>query len=244
MKYKDIKNELREGMKVQMSRCAKPIGIYRLAGGAWDFRIDDCFHTLKSTQDAEWEILTEADGVTPYKRLCTDPCDCDGLKSKSKFKVGDRVRIHGRDSISSIRLNGQIATITRVENTYVNVDKEGANTYGIQLCEIEKIEDAPKSKFMAIDYALKESDRSAFTTLYFNEPQAQKSIFMNIVDKIKNFKLSAEDRILRENGLEDDNGKITEEAKIMMHEELRDERWATRRLEIAADLLKIKAEEK
>lgn len=77
-----------------------------------------------------------------------------------------------------------------------------------------------------------------------NEPKAQKGIIMNVVDKIKNFKLTKEDRILRENGLEDEDGKMTESSIDMMDDEMIAERWATRRLQIAKDLLDIKAEEK
>lgn len=86
---------------------------------------------------------------------------------------------------------------------------------------------------------------STYREQYINEPKAQKKgIIMNAIDKLKNLALSKEDRILRDEGLEDSNGKITEEAKQLMAEEMRDERWATRRLEIAKDLLKIKSEEK
>lgn len=76
-----------------------------------------------------------------------------------------------------------------------------------------------------------------------NEPKAQKGFIMNVVDKIKNFKLTKEDRILRENGLEDEDGKMTGLAGEMMSDECVSERWATRRLEVAKDLLEIKNEE-
>ena len=85
--------------------------------------------------------------------------------------------------------------------------------------------------------------RSATESLT-NEPKAQKGLIMNVVGKIKNFKLTKEDRILRENGLEDEDGKITECAENMMDEEIMKERWATRRLEVAKDLLDIKNEDK
>jgi hypothetical protein len=66
---------------------------------------------------------------------------------------------------------------------------------------------------------------------------------MNVIKKLKDLTLSKETRILRENGLEDECG-MTSDSRQMMMDELVEERWATRREAIAADLLKIKEEEK
>ena len=67
---------------------------------------------------------------------------------------------------------------------------------------------------------------------------------MDIIKKIKDLTLSKEDRSLRENGFEDENGKPTGLALNMMNDELLAEKWSTRRTDIAKDLIKIKAEEK
>lgn len=74
--------------------------------------------------------------------------------------------------------------------------------------------------------------------------QIKKPIMTTIIEKLKNLTLSAEDRVLRKHGFEDENGKITGQAQRMMAAESADERWAKRRLEVAADLLKLDSEEK
>lgn len=73
----------------------------------------------------------------------------------------------------------------------------------------------------------------------------KKPTFMSsIVRKIKDLTLSADDRILRKHDFEDENGKVTESALTMMEDELAEERWNTRRTEVAEQLRKVEAEDK
>ncbi len=76
------------------------------------------------------------------------------------------------------------------------------------------------------------------------EPEAQKEKTMSLIKKLKDLTLDADSRILRKNGFEDDNGKMTEAAEDMMDDEIMNERWKARRAEIAADLRKLEEEEK
>lgn len=78
-----------------------------------------------------------------------------------------------------------------------------------------------------------------------NEPtmvQKVKNTMSSLVKKLKDLKLSAEDRILREEGLEDENGNLTYATLEMMQTELIEERWEARKSQIAKDLLKLKEE--
>ena len=67
--------------------------------------------------------------------------------------------------------------------------------------------------------------------------QPNKTLMSTIKTTLKNILLSATDKTLRAHGLEDDHGEMTTEAKTLMCEEVQEERWATRRLEIATQLL-------
>lgn len=64
------------------------------------------------------------------------------------------------------------------------------------------------------------------------------SFMSDIATTLKNALLSKTDRILREHGLEDENGKITNEAGKLMVTELAEARWLERREDIAKVLLK------
>lgn len=66
----------------------------------------------------------------------------------------------------------------------------------------------------------------------------KQSFMSNIATTLKNALLSKTDRILREHGLEDENGKITNEAARLMLTELAEARWLERREDIAKVLLK------
>jgi len=80
-------------------------------------------------------------------------------------------------------------------------------------------------------------EKADFIHKYNNPPK--KSLMQNIKDVLKNALLSDTDRILRENNLEDEHGDMTTQAMDLMEEELYKERWATRRTEVAEQLLKI-----
>lgn len=79
---------------------------------------------------------------------------------------------------------------------------------------------------------------------YFGQPKPKKTFMSDIVQKLKNLTLSPTDRILRKHGLEDECGKLSDEAYRMMDRELNEELWKSRREAIAADLMKLEAEEK
>lgn len=67
---------------------------------------------------------------------------------------------------------------------------------------------------------------------------------MNIIKQIKDLKLTKEARILREQGFEDENGKLTKLGADMMLDELLEEKWAERKMDVAKNLLEIKALDK
>jgi hypothetical protein len=68
-----------------------------------------------------------------------------------------------------------------------------------------------------------------------------KGIMSSIVKKLKDLALSEEDALLREYGFEDENGKMTQQAKDMMLEEMLQNKWNKRKEDVAAGLKKIKA---
>ena len=67
---------------------------------------------------------------------------------------------------------------------------------------------------------------------------------MNIIKQIKDLKLTKAARILREQGFEDENGKLTKLGADMMLDELLEEKWAERKMDVAKNLLEIKALDK
>ena len=58
------------------------------------------------------------------------------------------------------------------------------------------------------------------------------------IHTLKSLALSKTDRVLRENGLEDENGKMTSSAYNYMLEQLTEERWKEQREKIATTLSK------
>ena len=91
-----------------------------------------------------------------------------------------------------------------------------------------------------------EPEVSSSTWHVTNQPiNPKKHNFMiDIIQQLKDLTLSAEDRILRDYGFETLDKKMTDLAHNMMREELTEERWAARRLEVAENLLKLKDEKK
>jgi len=71
-------------------------------------------------------------------------------------------------------------------------------------------------------------------------PEPKKGNFMtNIVKRIKDLALSETDRLLRQDGFEDKQGKMTEQARQMMREEMEEERWKANREEVAKKLKQL-----
>jgi len=70
--------------------------------------------------------------------------------------------------------------------------------------------------------------------------QPTKSFMSTVITTLKNLTLSKEDKILRENGFENECGKPTEDTRKAMLEELADAQWATKRAQVANQLLEEK----
>lgn len=66
----------------------------------------------------------------------------------------------------------------------------------------------------------------------------RKSFMTKAIHTLKSLALSKTDRVLRENGLEDENGKMTSSAYNYMLEQLTEERWKEQREKIATTLSK------
>lgn len=190
--------------------------------------------------EEELEILTNPDGT---RWVHPD-------QAQPKFKVGDKVRITGRPHKGKI---GILKPHPCGDPSWFQIDG-----YGYQPHELEKIEDETKAssirpfEFSAPLFHEMFTDESVDYFRWFdtfikptNEPQAQKPTnTMSIIKKLKDLTLSKEDRILREQGFEDENGRLSSVTSEMMHEEIIEERWSTRRIEVAKDLLTLKAEDK
>jgi hypothetical protein len=84
------------------------------------------------------------------------------------------------------------------------------------------------------------NDAFSGTVCWENKESIKQNEQMNIIKKIKDLALSKEDRILRENGFEDENGKATEVAFDMIYEEIVEKEWQARRADVASKLLEIK----
>lgn len=235
MKYQDIKHLLKKGMTVNVITadgcdndpiCLGEQTLVRYVSilGEW---ATDRGHYIRG--QSEIEIVSNPDGSS--------------WVNPKEFKVGDRVKVIN-PGFSNNHV-GDIGIITEVDCMgYYRVIVKGRKAYGNwqHPSGLEKVEEPISGTFDLSKITWVGSIGSTEIET-INEPKAQKGIFMNVIDKIKNFKLTKEDRILRENGLEDEDGKMTGLAGEMMSDEMIKERWATRRLEVAKDLLEIKNEE-
>jgi len=72
------------------------------------------------------------------------------------------------------------------------------------------------------------------------EPLNKERIMSDVKTLVKNTKLTADDRLLRKEGLEDENGNMTSTGKDLMLERL----WAAERTKIAAEVKAARAQEK
>lgn len=168
-----------------------------------------------------------------------------------EYKVGDRIKNIAKPHINM----GKFGTVTDIlSDGWVDVKYDDGRTRGTFEPEkyYGKVED--KSKF-TVDPSLfygqsvldKLADQIMDNTLLNNYPiwgiktnesltQKVTKTMNSIVKKIKDLKLTESDRLLRKHGFEDENGNMTSEAMDLINEELQQERWDKRRLEIAADL--------
>ena len=72
----------------------------------------------------------------------------------------------------------------------------------------------------------------------------KQTIMSTIKTTLKNLILSAQEKVLRKNNLEDEHGEMTQESRDLMSEEMQEERWATRRDTIAKQLIEKEESEK
>lgn len=257
MRYEEAKQYLKEGMTicyVKVGPCCAfengDVGKIIFVDNRW--KIENEFHLLQTKsegyfQEDEIEILTNPDG-TPWVH-----------PDKQKFKVGDRVMIvkDGPENHSGKGV-GYEFEIREISNNYCR-EKVGVSR-GVRTSLLEKIEEPKTAREVMMmstpsgiptffEEFRKLSERK-FEKYYlgvdfgYESKPKRKSFMSNIVEKIKNLKLSETDRILRKHGLEDENGRMTSEAMDLMDEELQQDRWKTRREEIAKDILAVESEDK
>lgn len=171
-----------------------------------------------------------------------------------RFLIGDKVvGLGSTEGIYMVTTTGYEGVVTKVfgNSGYIELD----NIFNVESKHFKLVvfklvvEDEPSDKRYLNDF-IKITERTPFDTTItvgiqtnaLSEQKDKKT--MNVADKIKNFLLSKEDRILRENNLEDDNGNPTTYAIDMMDDELSIERWGNRREEIAKNLLDIEKSKK
>lgn len=261
MKYEEAKPFLKEGMTVNITLAedngGSCLGIMKI--GDTERFMNNSRGVEFPTNNGHWirpgdelEILTNPDGtpwVHPDKSIPYDKAKEMKEYSAQQFKVGDRVldKRKGKEGILSD--NSDCLAYGDKHDFEIHYSI-GGNKDCIDLVNLEKIDDEPKGVTISSDNINKTMlgmiDKMSLRSMpiyQINEPQAQNTKEMNIVKQLKDLVLNKESRILREKGFEDENGNPTELALNMMADELEEERFAARRLEIAKDLLKIKAED-
>ena len=188
------------------------------------------------------------------------------MKSKrgerNYWKAGTLIRCTSeRTHYPDFFTKGKIYEVIELNPSGGVIKGDNGETINSWHADFEEIENKPKSFY---DYEpgslihwdslqiyhdakyLNSAINKPFYNLLDNESMTQKvsKTMSSIIKKIKDIKLSQEDRLLRKHGFEDEDGKMTSEAMDLMDEEIQQERWEKRRLEIAADLKLVEAQEK
>jgi len=160
----------------------------------------------------------------------------------NKFKVGDRVKIlskslYGDLSSSAVFYHGGPFYVTRINGDgsgrdsdnciTVNFDKDNTGDYFAPE-DLELVKEELKDERIILQFC-------AYNASLLVETNEQ----MNIIKQIKDLTLSSEDRILRKNGFEDENGKMMETAKTMMTDEIIEREWKERRKDVAEKLKEL-----
>lgn len=171
------------------------------------------------------------------------------------FEVGDQVRCKDKKVNNSFSYIGIFRGDSTTVRGYVAIERlderKGCAQNGwwnFPKKDLSSLELVPQLKLY--DYSLGLSSerlisyQSLDRAMDILNQQTKKSFLMNIVDKIKFAALKPTDKILRTEGLEDENGKMTSQAEEMMATELQEERWAARREAVAADIKAVRDEEK
>lgn len=148
------------------------------------------------------------------------------MEKLEEFKVGDRVKIKpGSDYDHQNKLPGIIKY--KNDSGWWKVEFQDGYENAYRNEDLIKLPPEKTKEFNSKETTIK-----------------KKSFMSNIMQKLKDLTLSETDRLLREEGFEDENGKMTPQAEDLMDEELLNERWQKRREEVAANIKKIKEQEK
>lgn len=183
------------------------------------------------TDVLEKEVEVTLDGETGFWRSLPENIE-KVSEEESKFKIGDRVKslyssTSGETGIIVGKSKSRGSWI--VKGFSYGVEAEGGHSYSEKY--MEKVEEETNQLI-------------TFNGEGVTTPTPKKGFMSTIVQKIKDLALSETDRILRKYGLEDESRKKTETASEMMKNEMEDERWATRREDIASKLKQIDEQEK
>ncbi len=164
-------------------------------------------------------------------------CELKNIE-KVGFGVGDKVRcISSPVGIRNDEYEGKIVTVSAVKDGRITNILEWEQK-GWGYCEgwFELLE--PYKIFVdeAVGFGIYKSKQSLMDTLCGTSS--------SIIRKIKDLVLTADDRILRKHGFEDSCGDTNGSARELMVSELVEERWKTRRADVAENLRTVEAEEK
>jgi hypothetical protein len=195
-------------------------------------------HTETNLDSWELEILKNPDG-SPWVH-----------PDKQQFKVGDMV-LRGANYYKVRSIPGdKIWKGAGISSNYgILLDNGWMDGRGEWVPEsfVKKIEEpkyqVPKDFFEPGRILLPKSLEEIAQEI-INGFKPKKGFMSTIVEKIKDLALPSTSRILRQHGLEDQNGKMTPDACRMIQDEIMEKAWQERREAIAADIKKVEDEEK
>lgn len=162
------------------------------------------------------------------------------------FDIGDRVRNNGQGTQTNAYKTGRVTEVydngRKIKVRYDDgTTGKGKLKFYDLLEELDKVEVEEQWRCDDDECPCEKGYRDE-TVEKLIKPK--KTIMQNLVSKIKNLKLSPNDRVLRKHGLENECGEPTSTAQQMMLDELATQAWATRRDELAANLIELDKEEK
>jgi hypothetical protein len=261
MKYSEAKQYLKEGMSARLigTDCCKDEqgtvrtisqNKMRLPVVVWYFRQSEMNgHEFKNGD--ELEILTNPDG-SPWMHP---------QKFKSRYRVGDIYKWEQKHLFKEVREVKKDKVVFGLAAKTIEEARATENDYNTQGWKREEIDDhmcfvehgvrGLKVEMVRCDEAMpfwpdipEDIYKSLTMDWAFGSAPTKPKFMSSIVRKIKDLTLSADDRILRKHGFEDNCKDMTEQTRDMMLEEILADRWASRRADVAKDLKKVEAADK
>lgn len=228
-KFSECKQWLKKGMSVAVTGKYKCHKAERVVGKITQYMDVNYSDGINSTgglhglkDDDTLQILTNPDGSKWEEPL--EPKD-------PPFRIGDKVRLKQKESYDK--------DIYAIRTVLQMIDLSGCPDF----CK-GQAEGKPAHSKDCYPLCINPEEHMGENNHFYYKSLRTKTMgkILDVVEKIKNFKLSKVDKVLRANGLEDEHGKPTQLAKDMMMDELALDRWILRAEEVAKELIAIEEE--